>query len=277
MTERRIVVALVLATVAALALAVVYVTGGDPQWEGALLAVSLGGIGIAVILWAKHLFPGEEVTAERPRLSSDPAERQAFTASFNRGERPFTRRVMLTRLLFAAIGALGFAALFPARSLGPTPGRTLRNTQWRRGSRLVAEDGRPIRLGDLEVGGVLTVFPEGHTGAEDSATVLIRVESGELRLRPEREDWAPAGHVAYSKICTHVGCPVGLYQETTHTLLCPCHQSTFLVLEGAKPVFGPATRSLPQLPLGVDGDGYLVALSDYTEPVGPAFWDRGRM
>ena len=80
--------------------------------------------------------------------------------------------------------------------------------------------------------------------------------------------------IAYSKICTHVGCPVGLYQADTHELLCPCHQSTFDVLDGARPRFGPATRSLPQLPLAVDGDGFLTAQSDFTEPVGPGFWNR---
>ena len=138
----------------------------------------------------------------------------------------------------------------------------------------MAEDGRPVRLGDLEVGGVLTVFPEGHPHAEDSATLLIRVEPEQLRLPEGRETWAPGGYIAYSKICTHVACPVGLYQEDTHRLLCPCHQSTFEVLHGARPVFGPATRPLPQLPLGVDAEGFLVAQSDYREPIGPGFWNR---
>src|SRR5690606_26047816 len=105
---------------------------------------------------------------------------------------------------------------------------------------------------------------------------LIRVDPDELRLPPERAEWAPEGLVAYSKICTHVGCPVGLYRETTHELLCPCHQSTFDVLRGARPVFGPATRSLPQLPITIDDEGYVVAISDYTEPVGPSFWNRER-
>jgi ubiquinol-cytochrome c reductase iron-sulfur subunit len=120
------------------------------------------------------------------------------------------------------------------------------------------------------------VFPQGHTDAEDSATVLIRVEPELLRLPPERAGWAPAGHVAYSKICTHVACPVGLYQETEHRLLCTCHLSPFEVLHAARPVFGPATRPLPQLPLAIDGEGYLVARSDYPEPIGPAFWNRER-
>jgi ubiquinol-cytochrome c reductase iron-sulfur subunit len=274
MTERRIATALVISIAAALGLTVVYLNGGQPQLEGALLGLSLGSLGVAVLLWARHLFPPEEVVAERPPFESRPEDLAAFRASFEAGERPFARRRFLTRLLGAAAGALGLAALFPIRSLGPRPGRALFHTAWRPGARLVVEDGRAVRLGDLEVGGVLTVFPEGHTDAEDSATLLIRVEADRLDLPADRRDWTPDGHVAYSKICTHVACPVGLYQEDTHRLLCPCHQSTFEVLHAARPVFGPATRPLPQLPLTVDGEGYLVARSDYTEPIGPAFWNR---
>ncbi|MGH8991504.1 MAG: Rieske 2Fe-2S domain-containing protein [Acidimicrobiia bacterium] len=275
MTERRIALALVVSTLAALGLTAVYVSGGQPQWEGLLLGISLGGVGIAVLLWARHLFPDEEVVAERPQLGS-PRDLDDFRASLEAGERSFARRKFLSRLLATSLGALGLAALFPIRSLGPSPGRDLFRTAWRRGSRLVTEDGRLLRPGDLEVGGVLTVFPQGHTDAEDSATLLIRVEPELLRLPPERAGWAPDGHIAYSKICTHVACPVGLYQETEHRLLCPCHQSTFEVLHAARPVFGPATRPLPQLPLAVDGEGYLVARSDYPEPIGPAFWNRER-
>ena len=276
MTERRIALALVVSTLSALGLTAVYVGGGQPQWEGALLGVSLGAVGIAVLLWARHLFPDEEVAADRPPLGSRPEDLEAFRASFVAGERSFARRRFLSRLLATSLGALGLAALFPIRSLGPSPGRDLFRTAWRPGSRLVTEDGRLVRPGDLEVGGVLTVFPQGRTDAEDSATILIRVEPDLLRLPPERAGWAPDGHVAYSKICTHVACPVGLYQETEHRLLCPCHQSTFEVLHAARPVFGPATRPLPQLPLAVDRDGYLVAQSDYPEPIGPAFWNRER-
>ncbi|MGH9040238.1 MAG: cytochrome bc1 complex Rieske iron-sulfur subunit [Acidimicrobiia bacterium] len=276
MTERRIAFALVVATAAALGLSAVYVAGGQPQLEGALLGVSLGGVGIAVLLWARHLFPDEEVEGERPALASRPEDLTAFEASFEAGERSFARRRFLTRLLGTALGALGLSALFPIRSLGPSPGRDLFHTAWRRGSRLVTEDGRLLRPGDLEVGGVLTVFPQGHTEAQDSATLLIRVEPELLQPGPERADWSPEGHIAYSKICTHVACPVGLYQEDEHRLLCPCHQSTFEVLHEARPVFGPATRPLPQLPLAVDDEGYLVARSDYPEPIGPAFWNRQR-
>ena len=160
----------------------------------------------------------------------------------------------------AAAGALGLAALFPIASLGPRPGNSLFVTKWRKGSRVVNEQGKSVKVDDLDVGGVITVFPEGHVGVgrlADAADPRRR----RRRSRPDqgRETWAPEGYVAYSKVCTHAGCPVGLYQQDIQRLLCPCHQSTFEVLDGARPVFGPATRSLPQLPLMVDDDGQLRA------------------
>ena len=273
--ERNIIVALVLSTLSALALAAVYLAGGQAQLEGLFLGLSLAGLGASVVMWSKHLFPEEEVTDSRPNLTSTDDDRAAFVESFARGEERFTRRRFLSRMLAVASGAFGVALLFPLASLGPKPGRTLFRTSWARGKRLVAGD-RPVRAGDLQVGSVLTVFPEGSHHPEDSATLLIKVEPELLELPPERRGWAPEGCVAYSKICTHVGCPVGLYQQTSHELLCPCHQSTFNVLKGADPVFGPATRPLPQLPLGVDDEGFLIAQSDFTEPVGPAFWNRER-
>jgi ubiquinol-cytochrome c reductase iron-sulfur subunit len=80
--------------------------------------------------------------------------------------------------------------------------------------------------------------------------------------------------VAYSKICTHAGCPASLYEQQTNRLLCPCHQSQFLITDNAKPIFGPATRRLPMLPITVDAEGYLVAKRDFGVAVGPAFWER---
>jgi quinol---cytochrome c reductase iron-sulfur subunit len=272
--ERRAAVAFCLTMVAALSLAAVYLQGGQPQAEGALLALALGGLAYGIVTWAHTAMPFEPVTGKRDELASEEPERRAFVADLEAGKEQIGRRKLLGRLLAAALGALGVAALFPVRSLGPSPGRSLLRTAWRRGSRLVTADGRLVRAGDLEVGGVLTVFPEGHAGRADSQTLLIRVDPGRFRPRPGRSDWAPGGHVAYSKICTHAGCPVGLYEATSHQLLCPCHQSTFDVLDGARPIFGPATRSLPQLPLAEAEDGFLRAQGDYEEPVGPGFWER---
>ena len=89
----------------------------------------------------------------------------------------------------------------------------------------------------------VTVFPEGSIGDEKAQTVLIRVKEQLLRLPEDRADWAPMGYLAYSRVCTHAGCPVGLYEAESHLLLCPCHQSTFNVLEAAQPTGGPAARA----------------------------------
>lgn len=288
-TERAIAVALVISAVSALGLAAVYAAGGQVQWEGLLLGISLASLGWALAAWGKHLLPAGPFVQERHPLDEveDPGTvsrlvdgRTATPVGSPEGE-PDTegldvvaRRSFLVKLLVAASGALGVAALFPIRSLGPDPGRSLFRTSWRTGSRLVTEEGRAVRAGDLEVGSVLTVFPEGHIGEADAQTLLIRATEDDLRTRPGREGWAPRGHVAYSKVCTHAGCPVGLYQVATRELLCPCHQSLFDVIDGARPVFGPATRSLPQLALEIDGEGFLVARGDYDEAIGPGFWER---
>lgn len=267
----------VVAMLAAIALAVVYWEGGQPQAEGILLAVTLGGIGVGIVLWAKHFMPTEEVEEEREPLPSTEEDVAAFTADFEAGESTLRSRRVLVATAGGACAALGVALLFPIRSLGPRPGRGLKQTPYRQGNlRLVREDGSPVRPDDLEPDGAVTVWPEGHTDAADAPTLLIRFrDDQDFQPRPGREGWTVGNLVAYSKICTHVGCPVGLYQSNG-LLLCPCHQSTFDVLRGAKPVFGPAARSLPQLPLGLDDEGYLIATGDFSDPVGPGFWDRGR-
>jgi ubiquinol-cytochrome c reductase iron-sulfur subunit len=270
--ERAVALAFGLSTLAGLGLAAVYLAGGQPQLEGALLFVSLGGLGAGLTLWVHRLMPSGVVTEPR-RPSGSPAEdRRAMEESLERAE-TMGRRRFLTRMLLAAAGALGIAALFPIRSLGPSPGRSLLETSWRRGLRLVDRDGVPVRATDLVADSVTTVFPEGHVGEADAQTLLIKVDPQDLDLPPGREDWVPEGNLAYSKVCTHAGCPVGLYRAETSELLCPCHQSTFDVLRGAEPVFGPATRPLPQLPIEVDADGFLVASGGFSAPVGPGFWD----
>ncbi len=260
--------------VAGLGLAVVYWNGGDAELEGALLAVALGGIGAGMVVWAKQFLPGGGVAEDRGRLESSDDDVARFRADFERGREEIGRRRLLLGLLLGALGALGAALLFPIRSLGPRPGRGLFNTAYAPGIRLVTAEGRPVRPDSLVVGAVITVWPEGHTEAADSPTLLVRVQDPRLFQDDVVLPWTVGGIVAYSKLCTHLGCPVGLYQAEEHLLLCPCHQSTFAVLDGARPVFGPAVRPLPQLPMGVDGEGYLIATDDYQEPVGAGFWDR---
>jgi ubiquinol-cytochrome c reductase iron-sulfur subunit len=260
---------------ASIGLTVLYAFGGQPQLEGLLIFVALGGIAIGFVLWAKHLMPNREVVEERPSMRSSEDEREAFAADFFSSGEAIKRRSFLGRALVAALGALGIAAVFPIRSLGPGPGKTLFRTSWRRGSRVVASDGTAVTASDLPVGGILTVFPEGHVGEADAQTVLLRLQPGTFATLPGRETWSPQGFLAFSKICTHAGCPVGLFEQATNQLFCPCHQSVFDVTDGARPISGPAARPLPQLPLQIDATGQLRSQSDFLEPVGPGFWNDG--
>lgn len=270
--ERRIGGLFALTALTGLGLLGLYVAGGQPQLEGILLAVCLGSLGIGIILWSQELMPERHVEEPRHRLASDPGARAALAEAIEE-EAGFTRRRFLIRMLLTAFGGLAAALAVPVFSLGPAPGRELFTTTWRRGSRLVDLDGRPVRASDLAVDAVTTVFPEGHPGDAQAQTLLIRVPTELLRLPADRAAWAPDGYVAYSKVCTHAGCPVGLYRAAERKLICPCHQSTFDVLDGARPVFGPAARPLPQLPIRLEPDGTFVALGDFEEPVGPSFWN----
>jgi ubiquinol-cytochrome c reductase iron-sulfur subunit len=271
---RLIALSLVVSMAASVGLVVLYWVGGDAQLEGALLGAALGGLGIAFVVWARDLLDEPEQTEEREPPGSPAEERRRAEAALEPEQ--FTRRKLLVRLLGAAAATLGAALAVPALSLGPRPGRNLFRTRWTEGVRLVDAEGTPLRPGDLPLSGITTVFPEGHVDEPDSQTLLLRVEQSLLELPDERTDWAPEGCLAYSKICTHAGCPVGLYRAEAGELLCPCHQSTFDVFTGATPVFGPAARALPQLPLDVDEDGYLIARGDFSEPVGPSFWNLER-
>lgn len=251
----------------------VYANGGDPQFEGPLLGVAFAGLAVGLVTWAHRLLPHGPYEEERRHLGGSPAEQAAVVADFERGG-VITRRRLLLGGLATAAGAMGIAALFPLRSLGPSPDRTLERTPWRRGKALVTSDGSHVRAADVPAGGLVTVFPEGHPDSADGQAVLLRVPPRLLRLPRGRARFAPRGLVCYSKVCTHAGCPVGLYQAATHQLLCPCHQSAFDVLRGARPVLGPAARPLPQLLITIDADGVVRALGDFPEPIGPSYWNR---
>jgi ubiquinol-cytochrome c reductase iron-sulfur subunit len=243
-----------------------------------LLGLVTGGLGAGIVLWARLATPQDDVTEERHLVGSTEEQVSALASDFEAGGAAFGRRRLLVGLLASAGAAFGAALLFPIRSLGPKPGKGFKRTAYAGGGkRLVTADGRPVLVGDLPLDGVVTVWPEGHSRDGDAPTLLIRTRPEQrFRPRPGRQAWTIEGVVAYSKLCTHVGCPVGLYQAAAGLLLCPCHQSTFDVLDGARPVFGPAARSLPQLPIGRNERGELVALGDFSGPVGPGFWDRDR-
>ncbi|NNN20222.1 MAG: ubiquinol-cytochrome c reductase iron-sulfur subunit [Acidimicrobiaceae bacterium] len=273
--EKVVAVSFALSLLASIGLGIVYWQGGQTQAEGALLFFALGGLGFGIVAWGKYLVPQGPYVQEREELKSPESERAVLIESLERGVTQIERRSFLVKLLGVSIAAFGVITLFPfIRSLGPQPKKMLYVTNWKKGSALVRSDGSKVRASDLEVGGVLTVFPEGHAGGAISQTILIRPSFEDIVTKPGRETWGPQGYLAYSKVCTHAGCPVGLYQELTQQLLCPCHQSLFDVMTGANPVFGPAPRPLPQLPLEIDSQGFLLAQAGYDEPIGPGFWER---
>ena len=263
------------------------------------MAVALFSIGAGAIQWAKKLMPDEEMVVERHAVASSEEERAAVARMIREGgeEAGFLpRRKMIWASLTGALGAAGLLAVVPLKDLwtrnrGEKPEDQISHTLWGPGMRLALDPtGEPIKPEQIPIGGVVHVLPavyEKDAPADQhhldvslndrakAAVLVLRLAPGEYEVRPDHKGWDYNGIFAYSKICTHVGCPVGLYEQTTHHLLCPCHQSTFDATRGCKVIFGPAARPLPQLAITVDADGYLVAQHDFTVPVGPSFWERG--
>ncbi len=257
---------------------------------GVGIFLAMMGIGIGAIHWAKTLMRDHEMSEDRHELRSSDENRAAAVQMLKDGAQDsgvgVGRRGLLKGSLVAALLAAPLSLLVPyvGNLGGDWDISKFRHSVWRKGTRLARDpDGTPIKASDVTVGSVFHVIPEGLNDlphhdlmVEKSKAVvlLVRLNPADLKIQPGREDWSFDGIVAYSKICTHVGCPVALYEQQTHHLLCPCHQSTFDVADGAKVVFGPAKRPLPQLPIMVDEDGYIVAKDDFSEPVGPSFWER---
>ena len=265
----------VVAFLAGVAMVVLYVTGGTPHVTRILLAVALAALGGALVVWAKTVLPKDEVVDERTGPSSR-AERDAAEEAFVGGETEVRRRRLLTRMLAATGGAIGISALLPIGSLGPKPNGELSRTNWRPGRRLVDGEGKPVDEETLEVDGVVTVFPEGHVGSANDSALLVRVDTKRLKLPRERAGWAPQGYLAYSKLCTHAGCPVCCFETLDGQVVCPCHKTSFDVLSGGKVLYGPAANDLPQLPIEVDADGHLRATGDFSAPVGPQYWNQAK-
>jgi ubiquinol-cytochrome c reductase iron-sulfur subunit len=244
---------------------------------GLSLATCLGGLGIGAILWAKRLMPHEEAVQERHPFGSPAPDVAEATESFRAGVEGsgIAHRPILRRSLLFASGLLVLPLIAPLRSLGEKPKGELKHTRWTPNARMVLFNGTLVKLGDLEPNGVVTVYPENHTdvdSAADSSVLLINI--GQDNITDKTREKAYQGYVAYSQVCTHAGCPARLYSQQSHVLLCPCHQSQFDVVKGCKPIAGPATRSLPQLAITVNKDGYFEAVRDFDEPVGPGFWER---
>jgi ubiquinol-cytochrome c reductase iron-sulfur subunit len=247
-------------------------------WLGTSLGLGMAFFGVGFVAWGKYLMPQGPFEEYRAPMAVSEKQREDLVSDFaSRGKVAVERRGFLVMVMGAAGAVFAVVAAFPLiRSLGPLPKHTFYVTKWRKGSYVTTADGRRVHQDDIAVGGIATVFPEDDIGGAISQTVLIHLQaSGDIVTMPGREKWGPAGYLAFSKVCTHAGCPVGLYEQLTEQLLCPCHQSLFVLRKGALPIFGPAPRPLPQLPLYVDTDGYLRAQSGYDEPVGPGFWERG--
>ncbi|TAM68967.1 MAG: ubiquinol-cytochrome C reductase [Microbacteriaceae bacterium] len=251
------------------------------------MALALLGIGLGAIHWSKALMSNKEGIDLR-HAQGGSAETQARAVEIfaeANAESGFGRRTMIRNTLIGALIAFPLPGIVLFRGLGPQvtdPAALLEHTMWKKGMRLTRDpSGTPIKASDVTLGSVFHVIPEGLLEKDDmleekakAAVLLMRLEPKELHVSPDRKNWNYNGIVAYSKICTHVGCPVALYEQRTHHLLCPCHQSQFDITHEAKVIFGPANRPLPQLPITVDAEGYLVARSDFHEPVGPSFWER---
>ena len=254
---------------------------------GMSLGLALFLIGAGAIHWAKKLMPDEEVIALRGPIGSDEETTAGAAAAFAQGteESGFVKRPLIRRTLITAMALVPLPAIVLLRDLGPAPGKRLEETIWKKGIRPVVDVTHiPIRPEDIPVGGVVKVIPEnlpeveeaeGNLNAATKASViLVRMAPNEIRSQ-QGTNWDYQGILAYSNICTHVGCPIGLYEQRTHHMLCPCHQSTFDMADSGKVIFGPAARRLPQLAITVDAEGYLVAQQGFQEPVGPSFWERG--
>jgi ubiquinol-cytochrome c reductase iron-sulfur subunit len=250
----------------------VYWTGGNNQLLGGSLAVFFGGLGIALVTWSRLMVAYREIAEPRESSASAPAERAGAASDFLTGAEDIQRRGFLKWTVGLGLGVLAGMVLSLIRSWGPDPRKALYSRVWERGQRLMTSEGKPVSVDMLERGSTVIVFPENSVGTEKAQTVLVRVDERLLQLPSDRSDWAPKGNVAFSRVCTHAGCAVGMYETTTHQLMCPCHQSTFDVLRAASPTGGPAERALPQLPLYVDENGILRAAGGFSEPPGPGFW-----
>ncbi|TMR96024.1 ubiquinol-cytochrome c reductase iron-sulfur subunit [Nonomuraea basaltis] len=269
-------------------------TGTSNLALGGSLTIAILGLAAGIVIWVRQIMPKYSLVQERHAMASDEPDREVVADTFVQGanESGFVKRKLLRRTLLLAAAPLGLAPVVLLRDLdnskmpGAAFNKSLRHTVWGEKNKegkplkLVVEGtGQPIRAADFNSpGGILSVVPEGY---EHDLTALAKATLILIKFRPEeiksgvKQNWTHDGIVAYSKICTHVGCPAALYEQNTHHILCPCHQSTFDAADGAKVIFGPAARPLPQLPITVDEQGYLIAQRDFDVPVGPSYWERG--
>jgi len=258
---------------------------------GGTLGLALLFIGLGAVHWARTLMDDHEIVELRHAAASPPADRAEAVATIEQGnqESGFGRRPLIRNSMLASMGVLALPTVVLLRDLGPLPGDDPKQTVWAKGVRVVLDvSGAPIKPEDLEVGGLVNAEPgvffetDEHgeplyEGTEllnakaKAAVIVVRMEPAEINAPAGREDWGIDGILCFSKICPHLGCPISLWEQQTRNLICPCHQSTFDLTDGGKVVFGPAKRPVPQLQLGLDDEGYLIAMGDFADPVGPSF------
>jgi quinol---cytochrome c reductase iron-sulfur subunit len=303
--ERIVAGFFLLTAVSSIAFTVVYIAWPwkfslDGGWSwlytpllGITMALALFGLGGGIVAWGKLLIPHEEAVQQRHDGFSTEVDRVTTAATFKDGVEMtgLARRSVMKRSLGLASAAFGVMTIIPLGGLIKKPRSDadgLMHTPWGANIHLIYLDGKRIKPEDLRPGSMETVFPEvsGGTTRGDTPVMLIRLDPDSRRQpRTGQDDYSwprdasgksimAGAYVAFSKICTHLGCPTSLYEHETAKILCPCHQSQFDVLRDAKPIFGPATRSLPMLRIDVDEGGYFIATGDFREPVGPAFWER---
>ncbi len=304
--ERQVAAFFLLAALLAVGFGVVYFAvgredtflslGASTLFLGLTLGLSLMCLGIGAIQWARKLMADEEIVEYRHSAASSDEDREEAIAAFQTGveESGIGRRSLVRNSLLIGMGALGIPAIVSLRDIGTLPGRKLFHTVWKPDMLVVQDVGfNKIKPSDMVVGQLVNAEPEVFSpenkgpdgepvyhGTEllnqtaKAAVILVRMDPNDIKDK-KSANWGVDGILCFSKICTHVGCPISLWEHETHHLLCPCHQSTFDLADGGKVVFGPAARALPQLPIKLNSDGYIVAQSDFHEPVGPSFWERG--
>ncbi|MFT6564149.1 MAG: ubiquinol-cytochrome c reductase iron-sulfur subunit [Actinomycetes bacterium] len=247
-------------------------------------------IGAGVMQWAKKLMSDREVAAPRHALASPPEAREEAVAAYQDGvdDSGFATRRILRRSLLAAMALFPIPLVVILRDLGTLPSNSLYTTNWVPGERVVLDvTGAPIRPSDIPLGGIVSAMPANLPEIQEEAgnlnarakdvVLLVRMNPDEIRSQQggtADTPWDYEGVMCFSKICTHVGCPIALYEQRSHHLLCPCHQSTFDLADSGRVIFGPAARDLPQLPIMLDGEGYIIARETFQEPIGPSFWER---
>jgi ubiquinol-cytochrome c reductase iron-sulfur subunit len=248
-----------------------------------LLGLALGGalvlLAAACIVAGKLVVPQETSVEERGKLL-DEEQTEEVVEMVEAGGEGISRRTLLTAAGCVAGAGVVTALATPVASLGPTL-NGIHTTQWRRGVRLVDDQGNPYTAADIEIGSFYTALPEhGEPDHFDAGLLVVKLPPRYLHLPGPRRLWAPQGVVAYSKICTHAGCAISLYRYPTYqptsngpAFTCPCHYSTFVPGEGGRVIFGPAGRALPQLPLMIDAQGYLAAADGFHEDIGPSWWN----